>query len=303
MTGTLVGPTPDLARVTARKMRKASKRLHAVAAMVLLRCINRFSHQPVTGTADVVVSMTSYGERIRTVDVALESIARGIARPRRLILWLDEPEAMDHLPKGLERLRERGLEVKLSQNFGPHTKYFPYVACNGHSNSPLVTADDDIIYPDTWLQELVEANQARPTMIHGHWVRTITVNGGSLTGYQDWIRRRDTLPGLNNFALGVSGVIYPPRMLKELKARGDVFQDACPGADDIWLHWVALRAGIPVCQVDGVSRHFPMIPGSQANTLSDLNVGQSRNDHWIRALYSTADVSAMTGTFTQRWSA
>lgn len=295
MTGsTLTRPTPVLARATARRMRKASKRMRAAAGLAKLRWINRFSHQPVTGKADVVVSMTTYGERIRTVDVALESIARGTVRPRRMILWLDDPEAMDRLPIGLERLRSRGLEVRLSQNFGPHTKYFPYVASNGHSEMPLVTADDDIIYPATWLEQLVEANRARPGMIHGHWVRTITVNSGSLTGYQDWSRRRDTAPAMSNFALGVSGVIYPPRMLRELRARGDLFLDACPGADDIWLHWVALRAGIPICQVGTVSRHFPMIPGSQTNPLSDLNVGQSRNDHWIRALYSTTDVSALS---------
>lgn len=291
MTGTIAGPATELATATAKRVGRALGRFRVDAGLIHLRWRNLVSREPVTGAADVVVSMTSFGDRLRTVDLALESIARGTVKPRRLILWLDDPDAMAFLPPEVERLRLRGLEVRLSQSFGSHTKYFPYVASNGHSGSPLVTADDDTIYPDTWLQGLLEANEAEPGMIHGYGVRAISVNGGTITGYQDWARRHDTEPGFNNVALGASGVIYPARMLRELKARGDLFMDVCPGADDIWLHWVALRAGIPVCQVDSVARDFPTIPGTQAEALSVVNVGG--NDHSIRTLYSTADVAAL----------
>ncbi len=282
-----------VARSAAKRVRKVSKRIRAYAGMLNLRCRNLLVNEPVTGTADVVVSMTSYGARLRTVDIALESIARGTVKPKRLILWLDDPAAFEQQTPALLRLQRRGLETKLSRNFGPHTKYFPYVDSLSFFDYPLATADDDIIYPSRWLQTLVEANQEHPDMVNGHWVRMISLNGSSITPYEGWTQRRDTSPGVNNFALGVSGVIYPPEMLRELRMRGDQFMDICPGADDIWLHWVALGAGIQTRQVGAVARHFPIIPGSQGSALSDVNVGFKRNDHWIRALYSTSDVMAL----------
>ncbi|TAP44406.1 hypothetical protein [Arthrobacter sp. S39] len=282
-----------VARSAAKRVRKAFKRIRAYGGLLNLRCRNLLVSEPVTGTADVVVSMTSYGARLRTVDVALESIARGTVKPRRLILWLDDTAAFEQRTPALLRLQRRGLETRLSRNYGPHTKYFPYVESSAVFDFPLATADDDIIYPSRWLQALVEANQEHPDMVNGHWVRMINVKGGGITRYEDWTRRRDTGPGFNNFALGVSGVIYPPEMLRELRMRGDQFMDVCAGADDIWLHWVALRAGIQTRQVDDVARHFPMIPGSQSSALSDMNVGHNRNDQWIRALYSPSDLMAL----------
>lgn len=282
-----------VARSAVKRVRKVSKRIRAYGGLLGLRCRNLLVREPVTGTADVVVSMTSYGTRLRTVDIALESIARGTVKPKRLILWLDDPAAFERQTPALLRLQRRGLETRLTRNFGPHTKYFPFVDSSAVFDCPLATADDDIIYPSRWLQTLVEANHEHPDMVNGHWVRMISLNGGSITRYEDWTQRRDTSPGFNNFALGVSGVIYPPGMLHELRMHGDQFMDICPGADDIWLHWVALGAGIQTRQVDAVARHFPIIPGSQASALSDLNVGFNRNDHWIRALYSTSDVMAL----------
>lgn len=294
MSGTLYRPEPPaVARRAVRHVRKLSKRARAHSGLLGMRCRNLLVNDSVTGSADVVVSMTTYGDRLRTVDIALESIARGTVRPKRLILWIQDPDVLRDLPPALRRLQRRGLEVKLSADFGPHTKYFPYIAETELFTSPLTTADDDIIYPSRWLQVLVDANREHPDVVNAHWVNMISVDSGSIRRYQDWARRRDTEPGFNNFALGVSGVIYPPAMLRELRLRGDLFMDICPGADDIWLHWVALRSGFRTRQVGMIPRHFPMIPGSQATALSTTNVGLERNDQWIRALYATPDVTAL----------
>ncbi|WP_050686265.1 hypothetical protein [Arthrobacter sp. ZBG10] len=289
----VAGPVTQ-ARATARRLRKAAKRVRAHAGVVALRCRNRLVAESVTGTADVVVSMTTHGARLQTVDIALESIARGSVRPRRLILWLDDPALMVRLTPQLRRLQQRGLEVRLTSNYGPHTKYYPYVLSTEEFECPLATADDDIVYPAGWLAALVASHRDHPDTVGGHWVSVVGVDSGSITGYSGWARRHDTEAGIDNFALGVSGVIYPPLMLAALRRGGDAFLDLCPGADDIWLHWTALRAGIRTRQVSAVPRHFPMIPGSQSTALRLNNVGNDRNDHWIRGLYSDSDVLALS---------
>lgn len=283
----------SIPRRAVRRARKLGKRVLAACAVACLRVRNLLARGPVTGAAGVVVSLTTHGDRIRTVSIAIESIARGTVRPQRLVLWLDSPEDLAACPASLRRLERRGLEILAAPNYGPHTKYYPYVTSMPRHTVPLVTADDDIVYPPKWLAQLVDAGERHPGSVGAHWVSIMGVEGDRVASYGTWSRARDTAERAANFATGVSGVIYPPAMLEELRLRGDGFKDSCRRADDIWLKWVALRAGIPVRQVGPVPRHFPIIPGSQGQTLMSTNVGENQNDHCIRGLFSAEDVAAL----------
>lgn len=262
---------------------------------------NAFSTAPVTGTAEVVVSLTSYGHRVQSVAIAIESIARGSVRPARLILWLDDDEQIEHirLPRSLLRLERRGLEIKISENFGPHSKYYSYVVSNSPHQLPMVTADDDIMYPHRWLERLCDAYAGHPEAINCHWARSIRANNGGLADYESWPACRTSTASPGHFAVGVSGVIYPPMMLDELARHGRRFVDVCPKADDIWLHWVALRLGIKIRQISGTAHHFPIIPGTQRTGLVHQNVAQGGNDHWIRQIYAGGDVEAIANSMTE----
>src|SRR6476661_8543598 len=289
-------PSLMLVRTTARRGRKAAKRLRAGVAFEYLRLRNLVVRRPATGTAPVVVSMTTHGVRLKTAALALESIARGSTRPQRLLLWLQTPEQVRTAPAALRRLERRGVELLLSPDYGPHTQYYPHGASVERHTVPLVTADDDIMYPRNWLAVLSDANRRHPDTISGHWISIMGPSVDGVADYATWARARDTAARTANFAVGVSGVIYPPAMLQELRTRGTDFVAACPGADDIWLKWVALRAGIPVRQVRPVPRHFPIIPGTQGQSLMQTNVGESRNDRWIRGLYTAEDVAVLTSS-------
>jgi hypothetical protein len=67
----------------------------------------------------------------------------------------------------------------------------------------------------------------------------------------------------------------------------------CPSADDIWLHWVALRTGTKVRQVAPRARHFPLLPGTQAQTLLAGNVIGSGNDTVFAQLYTEQDIALL----------
>lgn len=272
-----------------RVVRKSAKRFLSVCTCVRLLIRNLTSSQSVLGDTPVVVSLTSYGRRISSVALGIESIGRGAARPSRMILWLDDPDRFAARPKALRRLERRGLEVKLTENFGPHTKYFPYVRSLPLHRLPLVTADDDIIYPQRWLSDLHEAHLAHPQEVNCHWASVVTCMDGNITEYVRWPNCTSTLPRHAHIGLGVSGVIYPPRMLNALSSHGQAFLTRSPSADDIWLHWVALRSGIRVRQVSATPRHFSLIPRTQKLTLMRTN-NATENDRWIRGLYTPTDV-------------
>ena len=248
-----------------------------------------------TGPGGPAVSLTTYGKRSKKVYFAIESIASGEVLPSRLILWVDDVALLENLPSTILRLQKRGLEVKLSKNYGPHTKYYPYVECEDPFETPLVTADDDMLYPRYWLEQLVESNRKYPECINCFWAHEVAMDENGIARSQDWRQCSSTQPHNRHVAAGVTGVIYPPAFLLELKHAGASFETCCPRADDLWLHVQALRAGYKVRQILPRLPYFSFrgIPGTQDMALCLYNVGEAGNDRQISATYNDADVQML----------
>ncbi|MDO9379199.1 MAG: hypothetical protein Q7T56_10150 [Nocardioidaceae bacterium] len=281
-------------RRAVRTSRRHARRLLAQMWVLPLRASNRWSRRPVTGDAPVAVSLTTYGARLATVAWTIESIAWGVTRPQRLVLWLDEPAALARPPRALRRLVRRGLEIRPTPDYGPHKKYYPYAASRSRHDLPLVTADDDVLYPPRWLLGLVAAHTERPDVVSCFRASVVAVAEGRLLPYDRWPRCTDTVTSATRFATGVSGVVYPPSLLDELARRGTAFQQVAPRADDLWLHWVALQVGTPVRQVSARPRQYAVVPGSQATSLVVENLGAGGgNDQVVARLYDADDVARL----------
>lgn len=292
----MVASSVPTVRRVARRLRKRARRVRSGVQAGSLWLRNLTSRKSVKGTVPVVVSLTSYGPRMRSVALAIESMAAGSSRPARLILWLDDDVELPNgmMPKSLERLRRRGLEICTMPNFGPHGKYYGYVTSQPSHDVPLVTADDDIMYPRHWLADLYAAHLRHPADIHCNWAKQMTTSNGTIDPYQEWPVATATTASQGNFAVGVSGVVYPPAMLSALARGGSTFTETCLMADDIWLHWTALQAGIEIRQSGRTAHHFLMIPGTQEEGLLQSNVANGGNDSCIRKLYSEGDIAILS---------
>ncbi len=255
--------------------------------------INRYGHAPITRPGGPTVSLTTHGPRVRTAYFTIESIGKGRALPSRIILWLDEKSSFDSPPPSLQRLIRRGLELKLSKNYGPHTKYYPYVATEDTFQVPLVLADDDQLYPRYWLEELVKAGQDYPHALNCHWAAVVALLDGAITNYRAWKRCASPEPSFRHFALGVSGVIYPPALLQALKQAANAFEGCCPRADDLWLQAQALRAGFKTRQIHSKELQSLQTPGSQSIALWKENDRAGGNDRQIKATYTPEDIQIM----------
>jgi len=252
---------------------------------------DRLRRKRCTGDCPVVVSLTTHGFRLDMVHMAIRSIVAGSVRPLRLILWLDAPGVP--LPRELEELKRRGLEILYCDNFGPHTKYYPYVQRYVGDGLPLVTADDDVIYARDWLRTLWRAHVRQPQIIHCHLARRIALQEGALGPYLNWGYTRSPAASPLNFALGLAGVIYPPAFVQALHDAGEGFRACCPKADDVWLHHMALRHGYPVQQTCEQPEYPHPIPGSQVEALWMQNLHGGGNDQQIRATYEGDEVQAL----------
>ncbi|GAA1732153.1 glycosyl transferase [Isoptericola hypogeus] len=250
---------------------------------------NRLSRESVVGDVDVDVCVTTFGSRTASAYLALESIGAGSTRPRRLILWIDEPDVLANPPATLRRLRRRGLEIAACENWGPHKKQYPYVVAPGAGTSPFATADDDTFYPASWLAELVESHRDDPTVVHGHRAHRIVAEGGAIAPYSRWVAETTDRPGFATLCTGVGGIIYPAPMVTALREAGTRFLDVAPTADDLWVHAVAVGSGIRSAQVGTVSRDYPQILRRAVGSLFSKNVAGGGNDRQIaRALTGVA---------------
>lgn len=285
----------QVARRIYRHGHKAYRTVRNSLLFGMYQLLNRFSHRSVTGSANAVVSLTSYGKRAQVCAYTIESIARGAVRPQRVILWLDDESLIAAPPRALARLAERGLEIRLSANYGPHTKYYPAVAESVSADLPLVTADDDTFYPRSWLSKLLAVHNRFPNDVVCYRAWVIQVRGGVIEPYNRWLHCRTTAASRRNFATGVSGVSYPPAFQALLATEGARFMDITPRADDIWLHWMALRSGFRVRQVGPKPIHFPTMPGTIDSGLLWENVHDSGNDRVISQLYNESDIALLGG--------
>jgi hypothetical protein len=254
---------------------------------------NVSAREAVVSPGGPVVSMTTYGKRVDTVYLTLESIALGSRLPSRLILWLDELDRYHNLPESLRRLQARGLEIRLTPNYGPHKKYYPYLQSGAVLDAPLATADDDVIYPSSWLKGLSDSYNAYPSLVSCYRAHVVRFEGQQFAPYVTWKRCRSTTPSFLNFATGVSGTIYPPALQEQIKAAGLGFEPLCPRADDVWLHLQALRGGFRVKQLKSWEQSFPELPGTQDMGLVVENVHGSQNDLQIQKTYTAADIALL----------
>ncbi len=250
-------------------------------------------HAIVDTDGAAIVTLTSHADRIGRVFAAIESIGRGQCRARRILLHLGRQYEGAPLPRSLQRLRRRGLEIRYVDDVGPHTKYYPWLLANERFDHPLVTADDDKLYPRDWLAGLLDAYRVRPDLIHCWRAREIRTGPDGLLPYRQWPLCANTQSAFHHFATGVGGVIYPPAFLRALKSAGDRFRDCCPKADDLWLHVMALRGGFPIRQLRRQAREFTGIPRSSHAALQRTNIDCGQNDAQAALTYTGGDIALL----------
>ena len=88
----------------------------------------------------VIVSLTSHGNRIMDSFLAIESIMQGTMKPNRIILWL--PNDKEAHSCFLENQQNRGLEIRYVKDLGPQTKLIH--ALKEFPEDIVITIDDDM---------------------------------------------------------------------------------------------------------------------------------------------------------------
>lgn len=280
MTGSLSALFPKGARRQAAQVRDA-----LVRRWCEWRALRRGEH-PRRGRAHglpgkLIVSVTSYPARFKTLHLTLGCLLDQSVQPDRVILWIAHGD-MAEIPAEVRQLERTGLEIRACDDLRSFKKLIP--ALEAFPKAFIATADDDVYYSRDWLEALVDG--AKESVITCHRAHRIKRTAVGMAPYLDWefdvqddASRR---PSSDLLPTGVGGMLYPPNSLNKRVTDRALFERLCPHGDDLWFYWCARLAGTLHKKVGGRMR-LVMWPGTQESRLWDANEAGG-NDSMIAAL-------------------
>lgn len=235
---------------------------------------NRFEE---TNEVHVVVSLTCFPGRIKKVYLTLESIMAQQYNNFKVVLYLSHeefPKGLEDLPGSLIRLHKRGVDINFTcENIRSYKKL--HYALSDFPELPVITADDDVLYPSRWVNDFMESHKLFHDDIlfaRGHQI-TFDRNG-NVKKYISFGKPAGYSASSLYIPTGVSGILYPPGCFFQDVQNKDIFMKLAPNADDIWYKVMTLLNGRKSRLIYKKPIHYPPILGTQKISLRKQNLSK-----------------------------
>ncbi len=204
----------------------------------------------INASSNIIVSLTTYPARIKNVWVTVATLLNQTYKPKGIILYLSKeqfPKGEEGLPNNLKRLKKRGLSIEfVDGDIKPHKKY--YYSFKDYSEYIVITADDDVFYPENHIQQLVEASKEYPDAVicmRSHLIDTFEINGAKeFSPYNKWKNNITDIPDMQTLPVGGNGVLYKPTLFNDELYDIEKITKYCLYTDDLWLKLMEVYSGI-----------------------------------------------------------
>lgn len=234
---------------------------------------------------NLIVSLTSYGERLSDLKYTLFSLVLQSVRPEKIIVWLGEGET---IPDSLRMFERYGVEFAFCKDTRSYKKLVPTL-CK-YSDKYIVTADDDIFYEKDWLKKLWCTHLCYPADKITHIAHTVSFGSdGILLPYNKWRHNVHAATcGKMYFPTGVGGTLYPPTPVPECFLDENLYMKLAPNADDVWFYFMGILSGQNTRIVRQQCNRLKYVDIYKEyglngkSTLQFVNVEQNQNDIQIR---------------------
>ena len=218
----------------------------------------------------LIVSLTSFPERLYDIHFCIYSIFNQTIKPDEIVLWLANeqfPNGEKDIPQEVLNLKKLGLKIKWCEDIKAYKKLIP--ALKEYPNDLIVTADDDLFYPENWLELLYENHKQNPNDIICQRSRKISFNNDcSLKSYDEWeLNDGEIKQSYLNFSTNGAGSLFPPNSLYFDVSNKHLFEKLCPNADDVWIWAMAILNGT---KIKGVKDNMTQL--TYVNLARELNI-------------------------------
>ena len=226
---------------------------------------------------ELIVSLTSYSKRFKTLPLVLNSLQNQTISPDKIELWIEENDK-SLLPSRIYQFKSVNIKVCENGLFS-YKKIIPSLKEN--DDRFIATFDDDIIYPNNSLEALIEQCKKFPGDIIANRIHEIKLKDSLPDTYNKW-QKNFTGDNNQNFFTGAGGVLYPPKCFYKDIVDIKSIMELCPSNDDIWLNWM-VKLNNNKIKYSGINSQFVMIKLIKTG-LFKKNVKQNFNDVQIKRI-------------------
>ncbi|MCL2520536.1 MAG: hypothetical protein FWE37_06000 [Spirochaetaceae bacterium] len=243
-------------------------------------------------TNEVVVSLTSYGKRLYSVHLAIESIMQQTLKPNKIVLWLGNELKNTPLPLVLQKQQQRGLEIKYCEDIKSYKKLI--FSLKVFPQATIITIDDDCWYNYYLLENFLNEHKENPHLILAARMHRIKLNEqGTFEKYTGWgfrYKKFDVSP--LNFPTGAGGILYPAGSFNDEIFNQEVFTKICPYADDVWFKAMALLNGALSKKIFTYNENgVDYISNEEVQDIGLWDtVNKSQNDRQLKAVFDRYDL-------------
>lgn len=233
---------------------------------------------------DLIVSFTSFPNRIETVWMVVQSIKRQTLLPAKIILWLSIDQFPGKkLPDNLLQEIDDIFEVQFVEgDIRSHKKYF-YVS-QKYPEKHIFLIDDDILYCPDLLERVWNAHNKYPNAIISNYGFLIHYKPNCITPdvYNTWKENFEESDNPDLFFGSGGGTLFNPKRLYQDLTDIGLATKLTPYADDIWLNSMMRLAGISCHMI----KHglYLRVEIKENIKLASRNVGDNLNDKQLNDL-------------------
>lgn len=166
----------------------------------------------------LMVSLTTTQDNINNAHYSLYSLLNQELKADKVILWLnknDFPNEELDVPKNVLKLKENGLSLRFCEDYKQYNNIIPIITT--YPNDIIITANDNVYYPQNWLKILYNDHKSNPDTILAHKAKLVSLkDDNTFNKYEELPYNEDEKnPTYHNLANTEAGVLYPPNTISE----------------------------------------------------------------------------------------
>lgn len=230
-----------------------------------------------------VISLTSYPERFKSLNVVLKSLLSQSKGVEEIRVYVDSGNEQE-TQKLIHKYSKFGVNFLFcDESLKSYTKLIPTL--REIKNLPIITVDDDVLYRKTMVEELWKFHKIYPIYAIGHRGVIRPQDSSTKEPYFIWPEARHVGEGSMNVLLtGMAGILYPPDSLHEIVLERTLFKKLAPTADDLWFNYCLRKRNTKSFLIGSRNRDPFSIKGSQARALWVKNVDGHLNDSQLQQI-------------------
>ena len=192
----------------------------------------------------------------------LHSIFTQSMWPNEINLWISkepflhdegiQPEQIPSKLKTLTRFNKLNFNIKYTENNAGYRKLLPVLEeYKGRKDVVIITADDDTLYPDNWIEKLYKQFLEEQCII-AYRARKISIGEkGELLPYESWplLDSWEFQKDLMLCPTGNAGILYSPAFFDD-RVFDPVYKSLSPTRADFWFAANAIVNNV-------LTRHIP----------------------------------------------